>query len=260
MLQVGVDVPRLGLMMIVGQPKNTAEYIQASSRIGRDPERPGLVLTVGSWGRPRDLAHYEQFRHFHETFYRRVEPLSVTPFSVTSLERGLDGVLVAAARVFQATVPVNGLNPEWHAGKAVVQRPMLERLADAVVARVEHSAAGPGAATATRDRLAGRIDAWVQRANQVRESGRSLVYERVSDPSRGAALIRGAESGRATSGEDGPVFVVANSMREVQPEINLLVSPDPQRLAWRPPEGAPVWQAQDTDRKTGKDDESEEEQ
>ena len=69
MLQVGVDVTRLGLMMVVGQPKNTAEYIQASSRVGRDPERPGLVVTLGNWARPRDLAHFEQFRHYHETFY-----------------------------------------------------------------------------------------------------------------------------------------------------------------------------------------------
>ncbi len=91
MLQVGVDVTRLGLMLVVGQPKNTAEYIQASSRVGRDAARPGLVITLGNWARPRDLAHYEQFRHYHETFYAQVEALSVTPFSVTSLERGLDG-------------------------------------------------------------------------------------------------------------------------------------------------------------------------
>jgi ATP-dependent helicase YprA (DUF1998 family) len=62
MLQVGVDVTRLGLMLVVGQPKNTAEYIQASSRVGRDPDRPGLVVALGNWARPRDLAHFEQFR------------------------------------------------------------------------------------------------------------------------------------------------------------------------------------------------------
>ena len=88
MLQVGVDVQRLGLMLVVGQPKNTAEYIQASSRVGRDAERPGLVVALGNWARPRDLAHFEQFRHYHETFYAQVEALSVTPYSPTSLARG----------------------------------------------------------------------------------------------------------------------------------------------------------------------------
>ncbi|MCP6468058.1 hypothetical protein NL473_28715, partial [Klebsiella pneumoniae] len=83
---VGVDVTRLGLMLMVGQPKNTAEYIQASSRVGRDGSRPGLVVTLGNWARPRDLAHFEQFRHYHETFYSQVEPLSVTPYSYTSID------------------------------------------------------------------------------------------------------------------------------------------------------------------------------
>ncbi len=246
MLQVGVDVTRLGLMLIVGQPKNTAEYIQASSRVGRDAARPGLVVTVGNWARPRDLAHYEQFRHFHETFYRRVEPLSVTPFSVTSLERGLDGVLVASARVLQAAVADHGLNPERGAGNAPRHKAVLEHLADAVVARAERSAAGGPATRFTRDRLLGRIDAWAQRAEQAQNGGRRLNYERVKDPAKEAALIAGPESGAPRStGGDGPVLVVANSMREVQPEINLLVSPDPQRLAWTPPAGAPAWRAQE---------------
>ena len=78
-------------MLVVGQPKNTAEYIQASSRVGRQASRPGLVVALGNWARPRDLAHFEQFRHYHETFYAQVEALSVTPFSATSLDRGLDG-------------------------------------------------------------------------------------------------------------------------------------------------------------------------
>src|SRR5690606_17415545 len=104
MLQVGVDVTRLGLMLVVGQPKNTAEYIQASSRVGRDADRPGLVVSLGNWARPRDLAHFEQFRHYHETFYAQVEALSVTPFSPTSLERGIAGLLGGVVRVAQAAL------------------------------------------------------------------------------------------------------------------------------------------------------------
>ena len=80
-------------MLVVGQPKNTAEYIQASSRVGRDPARPGLVVSLANWARPRDMAHFEQFQHYHETFYAQVEALSVTPYSEAALERGLMGVL-----------------------------------------------------------------------------------------------------------------------------------------------------------------------
>ena len=257
MLQVGVDVSRLGLMLIVGQPKNTAEYIQASSRVGRDASRPGLVVTLGNWARPRDLAHYEQFRHFHETFYSQVEPLSVTPFSTTSLERGLDGLLVAAARVLTATdSPASSLGPEHSAGNILRQREAMDRLARTIASRIEHSGADDPRSRVVdlvRKRLEDRIGQWERRAKDAddeanaprTETGRHLVYERSMQGDGFLDLIRSAESTGPRSRRGGAPFVVANSMREVQPEINLLVSPDPARLAWREPDEAPDWQAQD---------------
>ena len=107
MISVGVDIDRLGLMLVAGQPKNTSEYIQATSRVGRSADGPGLVCTVFNWARPRDLSHYERFEHYHETFYKHVEALSVTPFSARALDRGLSGVMVALMRLWDERLNAN---------------------------------------------------------------------------------------------------------------------------------------------------------
>ena len=80
MIAVGVDVPRLGLMVVTGQPKTTRRVHPGHQPVGRGA-RPGLVFTIYNWARPRDLSHYETFEHYHATFYRQVEALSVTPFA-----------------------------------------------------------------------------------------------------------------------------------------------------------------------------------
>jgi helicase-like protein len=97
MIQVGLDVQRLSLMAIIGQPKTTAEYIQASSRVGR--REPGLVATIYNPARPRDRSHYEHFRAYHQSIYRFVEPTSVTPFARPVIERALHAVVVALIRM-----------------------------------------------------------------------------------------------------------------------------------------------------------------
>jgi hypothetical protein len=242
MLQVGVDVQRLGLMLVVGQPKNTAEYIQASSRVGRDASgRPGLVVALGNWARPRDLAHFEQFRHYHETFYAQVEALSVTPYSPTSLARGIDGLLVSTARVLQAAVP-DGLSPERSAWRIREQRPAVESLAERLKARIAAAAQSDDATKRASDLLVNRIDRWGERARRAAEMSKTLVYERTGEGDKYLPLIISPENAKASPGGslEAP-FVIANSMREVQPEINVLVSPLPDRMFARAPDGAPEW-------------------
>lgn len=241
MLQVGVDVQRLGLMLVVGQPKNTAEYIQASSRVGRDASRPGLVVTLGNWARPRDLAHYEQFRHYHETFYSQVEALSVTPYSPTSLDRGLDGLLVSVARVVQAPLD-DGLSQERGAWRIKEHRDVVERVAERLKARISAAAQDDARVKYASDRLVNRIDRWADRANRASDMHRTLVYERTGEGDKYLPLLMSPENAKAGVGSSNQApFVVANSMREVQPEINILVSPIPERLFAHVPDGAPRW-------------------
>ena len=97
MISVGVDIDRLGLMAVMGQPQTTAEYIQATSRVGR--QHPGLVAVMFNSARSRDRSHYEKFPSYHSALYREVESTSVTPFSARSRDRGLHAVIVAMTRL-----------------------------------------------------------------------------------------------------------------------------------------------------------------
>lgn len=219
MLQVGVDVPRLGLMLIVGQPKNTAEYIQASSRVGRTATKPGLVVTLANWARPRDMAHFEQFEYYHDTFYAQVEALSVTPYSDAALERGLTGLLVSAARVLDAAADGSSLSPKRGARNVDDRRQVLNALVDKIAERAGNSDQRDSTKQEVRGRLTFRVDKWSDLAGK-----ETLAYDPVSDKTEHIGTLLVSPEVTAEAGEKR-LFRVANSMREVQPELNLLVPP-----------------------------------
>jgi hypothetical protein len=170
----------------------------------------------------------------------------VTPFSVTSLERGLDGVLVSAARVQHAIV-TDGLSPEQSAGRIDDERDTVESLIDALVQRVL-LASDEDSAERARQRLTNRLDHWSNRRAKLKSLSKVLAYERTPDEAHQGPLMTSPEMARAMpTSKDAPPFRVANSMREVQPEINLLVSPIVENLVYVAPPGSPTWRLPEED-------------
>lgn len=155
MISVGLDVDRLGLMAVMGQPQATAEYIQATSRVGR--RNPGLVVVIYNSTRSRDLSHYEAFATYHRTLYRQVEPNSATPFSPRARDRGLHGALVALARMTDPT-----LTPETAAALVASQPHKLAAILDTIVERAKSVA--PDQVDATRAQLDALVTAWREAA------------------------------------------------------------------------------------------------
>ena len=105
MLSVGVDISRLGVMIVNGQPKNHSEYIQATGRIGR--ESPGLIVTSYNPLKPRDLSHYENFGYYHSTLHKNVEPVNLTPFASRARDRALFGIMVSLLRLSEKKLAEN---------------------------------------------------------------------------------------------------------------------------------------------------------
>jgi hypothetical protein len=215
MISVGVDVKRLGVMVVAGQPKATAEYIQATSRVGRT--YPGLVCTVFNWARPRDLSHYETFEHYHTTFYKHVEPLSVTPFSPGSLQRGLAGLLVSLVRL-------RGIefNPNESASRITTSDPYVQDAIDTIAKRAELIGDGSKTADFCRAELLSKADQWQDEA-QNSTGGRVLTYTEVygSEELKKGTTVKLLQS---PSSERWQEFTCLNSLREVEPTVKFIIS------------------------------------
>ncbi len=133
MLSVGVDISRLGVMIVNGQPKNHSEYIQATGRIGR--ESPGLIVTSYNPLKPRDLSHYENFGYYHSTLHKNVEPVNLTPFASRARDRALFGIIVALVRLSEMKMASNNAACKFNKDKKFVSKTLnmiRQELADRV--------------------------------------------------------------------------------------------------------------------------------
>lgn len=220
MISVGVDVDRLGLMAVMGQPQTTAEYIQATSRVGR--RMPGLVVTMFNAARSRDLSHYENFAGYHRMLYRHVEATGATPFAPRARDRALHGVLVSMARL-----TIKAAAPDQAAGKIEDWKQELEHCVDEIVRRVDVVRSGSSyspddeSPDKVRDELDELIGNWMNDAYKIDH------YPGWFDK-RVGALIQ--EASRAVSADDdvSPNFPVTEtpwptltSMRDVDAESTL---------------------------------------
>jgi helicase-like protein len=223
MISVGLDITRLGLMVVLGQPKTAAEYIQATSRVGRDDERPGLVVTLMNVHRPRDRSHYERFAAWHESFYRAVEATSVTPFSPRAVDRGIAAVTVALARLGHP-----GMTAPRKAVEITRHRRELDFVAELISRRAEaHDKDLDGAEAEDlrqkiRRRVGDLLDVW----QHIADGKGDLQYAReagVSPP----LLWDPLDPELKNRPQEEHKFTAHRSLRDVEPIVNLWVrNPD----------------------------------
>jgi hypothetical protein len=212
MISVGMDIPRLGLMLMNGQPKAIAEYIQATSRVGRGI--PGLVITIFNTARPRDVSHFEHFVNLHQTLYRRVEVTSVTPWSPRARDRALHAVYIAGVRHLEP-----GMEDRFAAISFDPAGATAKRVRKWILDRVAHCSSYQDDAIDVAAELDVIRDRWKQRARMLETTGGKLEYWATKRPFDdvpvGPHLMRGAED--ADAGRDPWVWPTPNSMREVEP-------------------------------------------
>ena len=185
MISVGVDVGRLGAMVVVGQPKTTSEYIQATSRIGRPSGSAGLVVTIYNWSRPRDRSHYENFCGYHQAFYRHVEAQSVTPFSARARDRALHAAVFSLARIL---IPELG---DEDSPKAISEKAISDQVRELVIElmqRIRSVETDSDDVDAAEEELNELLEVWQELADDL-DPMRPLVWTGWQKPGEHASAV-----------------------------------------------------------------------
>ena len=216
MISVGVDVPRLGLMIVDGQPKATAEYIQATSRVGRSS--PGVVFVTYNAMRPRDLSHYEHFYSYHDSVYRFVEAGSITPFSDGAINRFLRPAVVACYRM-RSTRSDNESASQFSSDPDAIATPIVE------VFKRRARAFGKHEGTSAETTLDDLVEKW-------RASPKTLKYfvstryatmknAKLTKTEKKFVVVRAVDEPKTDSVES--LFAASRSMRNVESAVPLLL-------------------------------------
>jgi hypothetical protein len=235
MISVGLDIDRLGLMVVAGQPKTTSEYIQSSSRVGRQAQvGPGLVATCLNLYRPRDRSHYEHFAAWHASFYRHVEATSLTPFSAPALDRGLAGLLVALVRHSdERLTPPRGVEgmPKLRAQADALAQVIAERACRVAGAVSEVTKEAEDALVAEVSlRARGLLDAWEKIIEQAQGDAGKRSYSGFDVEKPGKPLLRTAlevDPLKPATPEERK-FIAPTSMRDVEPSVHVWLNLKPE--------------------------------
>jgi superfamily II DNA/RNA helicase len=206
MISVGMDIPRLGIMVVNAQPKTLSEYIQATSRVGRR-NVPGLIVTMYNSMRARDRSHYETFETWHRSLYRDIEATSVTPFASRTQDKALHAILVALVRHMVPGMERRPVLDDVH-------RAQIEGIAAVIEERVAR--VDPSELIMVAQKLKRLIDQWASRPDLKRYW---------DDYERSTSLLMSAEQFAAKADVDSDLdregarralWPTPNSMREVE--------------------------------------------